>query len=253
MAGLVPAIHAATGSNGPRQGVDARRGSSPRMTIGNDPVVPLLDAARETARMDEPGAKRRKGTGPRGEHDREGFVALVTGAAESLVRDEGLRGLGMRRLASAIGYAPNSIYNAVGDLDQVVLRVNARTLDRLHAALAAVLNPARPPRENALALADAYLAFVAADPRVWSLLFEHVAPDLTFPDWYVEALSRPVSLVDGVLSTLIADANERRQAVAALWAALHGLASLSTSNKLAIIAPDAPSALARLLIGRFLG
>ncbi|PWN58846.1 TetR family transcriptional regulator, partial [Chryseobacterium phosphatilyticum] len=104
------------------------------------------------------------------------------------MRNEGYRALGMRRLAAAIGYAPNSIYNAVGDLDQVVLRVNARTLARRHTALSAVIDPERAARDNALALADAYLVCVAADPRVWSLLFEHlVAPDQPFPDWYAAA------------------------------------------------------------------
>ncbi|MEH3117829.1 MAG: TetR-like C-terminal domain-containing protein [Methylorubrum populi] len=170
------------------------------------------------------------------------------------MRNEGFRALGMRRLAAAIGYAPNSIYNAVGDLDQVVLRVNARTLARLHAALAATIDPARAPRENALALAEAYLVFVAADPRVWSLLFEHfAAPDQPFPDWYATELTRPVGLVDTVLAPLIADPEERRRAVAALWAALHGLASLATSGKLAVLTPDPPRDLARLLVGRFLG
>ena len=199
-------------------------------------------------------AGKTRGTGPRGEHDREGFIALVAGTAESLVRNEGFRALGMRRLAAAIGYAPNSIYNAVGDLDQVVLRVNARTLARLHVALEAVIDPNRTARDNALALADAYLVFVVADPRVWSLLFEHLAaPDQPFPDWYAAALAEPVGLVDRVLAPLIAEPDERRRAVAALWAALHGLASLSTSRKLAVLTPDPPRDLARLLVGRFLG
>ncbi|BAU90142.1 TetR family transcriptional regulator [Methylorubrum populi] len=209
-------------------------------------------AGKESASKDTTGKTR--GSGPRGEHDREGFIALVAGAAESLVRNEGFRALGMRRLAAAIGYAPNSIYNAVGDLDQVVLRVNARTLARLHAALTAEIDPNRAARDNALALADAYLVFVAADPRVWSLLFEHLAaPDQPFPDWYAAALAEPVGLVDTVLAPLIAEPGERRRAVAALWAALHGLASLSTSRKLAVLTPDPPRDLARLLVGRFLG
>lgn len=199
-------------------------------------------------------AKKRTGTGPRGEHDREGFIAMVAGAAEHIVRNEGFRGLGMRRLAAAIGYAPNSIYNAVGDLDQVILRVNARTLARLHAALTEAIDPDTPPRETALAVADAYLVFVDADPRVWSLLFEHVAaPDVPFPDWYAAALSRTTDLVGAVLEPLIPDPVERRQAVATLWAGLHGLASLSTSRKLAVLVPDSSRVLARLLVGRFLG
>lgn len=196
----------------------------------------------------------KRGTGPRGEHNRDEFLALVTRAAEGLVRREGLRGLGMRRLASTIGYAPNSIYNAVGDLDAVVLRVNARTLERLHATLTAAVRPEASPRANALAVADAYLAFVAADPQVWSLVFEHqIAPDAVFPDWYAGALARATDLVDAVLRPMIPDPDERRQAVATLWAGLHGLASLSTSRKLAVLTPESPRDLARLLVGRFLG
>lgn len=195
----------------------------------------------------------KRGTGPRGEHNREEFLGLVTKAAESLVRHDGLRGLGMRRLAGAIGYAPNSIYNAVGDLDTVVMRVNARTLARLHATLEAAVAPEAPPLDAALGLADAYLAFVAADPQVWSLVFEHqLAPDSRFPDWYAEALGQTTDLVDRVLAPLITDPVERRQAVATLWAALHGLASLSTSRKLAVLTPEAPRDLARLLVRRFL-
>ncbi|WP_244472255.1 MULTISPECIES: TetR-like C-terminal domain-containing protein [unclassified Methylobacterium] len=160
----------------------------------------------------------------------------------------------MRRLAAVIGYAPNSIYNAVGDLDTVVMRVNARTLARLHAALVASVDAGATPRANALALADTYLAFVAADPQVWSLVFEHtLAPDSAFPEWYAAALAQATDLVDRVLAPMIPDATERRQAVATLWAGLHGLASLSTSRKLAVLTPEPPRDLARLLVGRFLG
>lgn len=196
---------------------------------------------------------KKRAAGPRGEHDRAGFAALVGAAAEAIVRDGGLRALGMRRLAAAIGYAPNSIYNAVGDLDAVLLRVNARTFDRLHAALAAALDPDATPRANALALAAAYLAFVAADPLVWSLVFEHApAPGAAVPAWHGEALARATGLVDATLAPILPDPGERGRAVAALWAALHGVASLSTSGKLAALTDAAASDLARMLVARFL-
>jgi AcrR family transcriptional regulator len=199
-------------------------------------------------------AKAARTAGPRGEHDREGFLALVTDAAEAIVRDEGLRALGMRRLAGAIGYAPNSIYNAVGDLDQVVLRINARTFGHLRDALLAATRAEASPTANALALADAYLAFVARDPAVWSLVSEYTTvPGAAFPDWYAQALAEALRPVDAVLAPVIPDPAERRQAVAALWASLHGLAALSTSHKLAMLTAEPPQALARMLVGRFLG
>ncbi|WP_375465526.1 TetR/AcrR family transcriptional regulator [uncultured Methylobacterium sp.] len=196
---------------------------------------------------------KKRAAGPRGEHNREGFIALVTEAAEGLVRREGVRALGMRRLAAAIGYAPNSIYNAVGDLDAVHLRVNARTFDRLRVALAAALDPKATARENALALAEAYLVFVAADPLVWSLVFEHrLPPGTEAPAWHREALAGATDLVDATLRPLLPEAEERARAVAALWAALHGLASLSTSGKLGALTAAPPRDLARMLVARFL-
>lgn len=196
----------------------------------------------------------RRAPGPRGEHDRAAFAALVAEAAEGIVRTEGARALGMRRLAGAIGYAPNSIYNAVGDLDQVVLQVNARSFERLRVALDAAIDPSAEPRANAASLAAAYLAFVAADPTVWGLVHIHApAPDTVIPDWHARALARAVEPVEAILEPIVPDAAERGRLVAALWAALHGLAALSTSGKLAGLSPDPPEDLARLLIGRVLG
>jgi hypothetical protein len=59
--------------------------------------------------------------------------------------------------------------------------------------------------------------------------------------------------VDDILRPLIADEAERRLAVASLWAALHGIASLATSGKLAAVHDADPHAMAQQLIARFLG
>ena len=191
--------------------------------------------------------------GPRGEHSREEFLALVTDAAEAIARAEGLRGLGMRRVASAIGYAPNSIYNALGGLDDIILRVNARTLGRLRRHLQGLIADAADARANTLRLADGYLDFVLAEPRLWSLLFEHtMSPDTVHPDWYADALGGTTRLVDEVLAPLISEAAERHRAVAALWASLHGIASLAASAKLKAVTRDDPRDLAHLLVGGFL-
>lgn len=224
------------------------------------PIAPIAlrgetgsDSARVTAMAATAGEGRRRLAGPRGELDRAAFLERVVEAAEAIARAEGLRGLGMRRLAAAIGYAPNSIYHAVGDLDQVVLRVNARTFARLRAALGAAVAVQDPPRARALALAEAYLGFVAAEPKLWGLVAEHALPSgSAFPDWYAEALADTIGLVDAVLEPLLPEAAERARAVAALWASLHGLASLSTSGKLAVLTAEPPAALARLLVARFL-
>jgi AcrR family transcriptional regulator len=184
---------------------------------------------------------------------REDMIEKVLDAAERAARAGGLRAIGMRRIASEIGYVAGSIYNTLGDLDEVILRLNARTLRRLREHIADRISPRRDAASNAFAVADAYLDFVAADPLVWSLILEHSTPGREFPDWYQHELSQTTGLVDEVLKPLIPDPAERRASVAILWAALHGLASLSSTGKLAVINGANPRGMAHLLIARFLG
>lgn len=191
--------------------------------------------------------------GPRREHSQEQFEALVLDAAEGFARQDGLRGIGMRRIAAAVGYAPNSIYNTLGDLDEIILRLNARTLARLHRHLQGLVAEKRSLRARILRLADGYLDFAASDPHLWSLLFEYRRPGGTAqPDWFAENLRLAVALMDESLSPLVADAADRGRAVVTLWAGLQGLASLSTSGRLQAMSGDDPRRLARVLIGGFL-
>jgi AcrR family transcriptional regulator len=190
----------------------------------------------------------------RTDHTREELAELVVRAAEALGRKEGLRGIAMRRIAAEIGYSAGSIYNAVGDLDEVILRVNTRTLRRLRDHLAGVVDPTRSPLENALAVSDGYLDFVMRQPRLWGLILEHaLPPGSRFPSWYEAALADATGFVDDLLAPLIPDEAERRRSVATLWAALHGLASLASSRKLTVVNDDDPREMGRLLVWRFLG
>jgi len=189
----------------------------------------------------------------RREHTRDEMVALVTRAAEKLGARDGLRGITMRGLAAAVGYAPNSIYHSVGDIDTVILRLNARTLDRITRALGERLKPNLGSEDTVYALAEGYMDFVAANHRLWSILVDY-APrrEKPFPDWYQAAFARPLGLVGEALAPLFPDPADRRRSVAVLWASLHGIASLSFSGKLRVISDDAAPTLARLLVSRFL-
>jgi AcrR family transcriptional regulator len=186
-------------------------------------------------------------------HTRDDVVRMVVDTAEKLARKKGLRGLSLRKIASEIGYAPGSLYHLIGDLDEIILHLNARTLARLSSFLKTRIDPSRPAAENAFAIADGYLDFVMAEPRLWGMILEHTLPAGTkTPVWYGQTLASTTGLVDELLRPLIADADERRFAVVSLWAALHGIASLATSGKLASVHDGDPHVMARQLIARFL-
>jgi AcrR family transcriptional regulator len=187
-------------------------------------------------------------------HSRDDVVRMVVDSAERLARKKGLRGLSLRKIAAEIGYAPGSLYHLIGDLDQIILHLNARTLSRLARLLKTRIDASRPPVENAFAVADGYLDFVIAEPWLWGLILEHTLPaGSKMPSWYAQTLASTTGLVDDLLRPLIVQDDEREFAVATLWAALHGIASLATSGKLGAVHAGDPHVMARQLIARFLG
>ncbi|MBN9024614.1 TetR/AcrR family transcriptional regulator [Kaistia nematophila] len=190
----------------------------------------------------------------RSDHAPEELKHLALEAARAIVVEEGLRGLTVRRVAERIGYAPGTIYNLFANLDDLIVQVNAATLDALALVLveAARAEPALRPER----LVDAYFDFVESRPRLWSLLFEHRLPEgEDLPDWYRPKLAALISLVAEALGPLMPDtsAAARQAATVTMWAGLHGISTLAVSSKLALVAETEPRALGHLLVRRMLG
>jgi AcrR family transcriptional regulator len=168
--------------------------------------------------------------------------ALVA-AAERTIEREGLRGLRARALAEEAGCAVGAIYNAVKDLDELVLLVNARTLKALEADLAAADRTAeRAGPDAAIArlvrMALAYLDFAAAHTPRWRALFEHrMPPSQEVPDWYRDQQRRLFGYVEELLTELQAHESRVRRTLLArsLFSAVHGVVVLGLEEKLQTI------------------
>jgi len=168
--------------------------------------------------------------------------ALVA-AAERTIEREGLRGLRARALAEEVGCAVGAIYNAVKDLDELVLLVNARTLTTLEAELAAAdRTTERAGPDTAIArlvrMALAYLDFAAAHTLRWRALFEHrMAPGQEVPDWYRDHQRRLFGYVEELLAELQAHESRVRRTLLArsLFSAVHGVVVLGLEEKLQTI------------------
>ncbi|MES1924958.1 TetR/AcrR family transcriptional regulator [Salinisphaera sp. T31B1] len=173
----------------------------------------------------------------RSEHTREQLTELILDAAERLIADKGLTGLSARAIARAIGYTPGTLYLIFKNLDDVVLHVNARTLDALGAQLSGAVTDERNPRRQLIKAARAYAAFARAHPNRWRACFEHRLPeDMVGPD-YVDA--RIQRLVDLILPPLAAASHTEGAALAAaaqaLWSGVHGICILSLTHKLHLV------------------
>lgn len=174
--------------------------------------------------------------------------------AGKLAAKDGLRSIAMRPIAKAVGCSVGTIYNVVGDLDEIVLRLNMRSTtamaDRLEAAVAGLSDPL----EKAHALAQTYVRLGEENQKLWSVLIEFSLPEgRKLPEAYAEIIARPVRIVEQAIGPLFPNEEECRRAVAALWAGLHGIVALSVGRKLWVVTDEASAKIAETLIDRYLG
>ena len=146
----------------------------------------------------------------------------------------GTAALSARALAAEAGMSLGAAYHLFRDLEALVVEVNARTFDRLAEALAAVPVTGEP-EGDLVALADAYLAFVSANPRLWDAVF--VLP-IRGPDDNPNAprVERMLRALDAaLLPALPDDPDAARRSARILWGAVHGLVSLSVTGRMGTV------------------
>jgi AcrR family transcriptional regulator len=191
----------------------------------------------------------------RSDHSREEIREMALSAAEQIVVEQGYKGLSARKIAAAIGYTVGTLYLVFQNLDDLILHINARTLDRLHARMTESRAISGDARDYLLQLGQVYIRFADADPHRWAMVFEHrFSEDQAVPAWYQEKITRMFSLVEDGLEPL---ANQRpqqeiTQAARALWGGVHGICILALTDNLGAAGIDSVQELAQSLISNYL-
>ncbi len=168
----------------------------------------------------------------RSDHSREELTRLLLTSARRFAEQEGLSGIGARRIARDVGYTAGTIYNVFGSLDGLIMRLREETLDEMHERCGSVPMDA-DPAENLRRLAAAYTGYVIEHPRLWSVLFEHQSPGGAAPDWYRAKVLQLLALVERAIAPLFAAGEEhaRHHEAQVLWSSLHGIISLEVTSK----------------------
>ncbi|MEL6957952.1 MAG: TetR/AcrR family transcriptional regulator [Pseudomonadota bacterium] len=155
--------------------------------------------------------------------------ALIT-HAERRIAGDGLKNLRARDLASDAGCALGAIYNVFGDLDDLVLTVNARTFKRLGAAVAESLADApQDATEQLVVMSHAYHQFAADHFNLWRALFDIERPrGETAPDWYLQEMGQLFAYIDAPLSVLYPDYDDETRSLLTrgLFSSIHGIVLL---------------------------
>lgn len=179
---------------------------------------------------------------------------MVLDAARDIVATEGLRDLSTRKVANRIGYSVGTLYNHFENLDDLIVQVNAETLDLLYEDLLG-LEISGDPEDDLLDLANGYYAFIDRHFLLWNTLFQHRLPEgQDLPDWYQVKVDRLLELVARRLAPLFSatQQDEIDMKARVLWGAVHGLCVLARTDKLALITDKGAEDLWRDLIGNYL-
>lgn len=191
----------------------------------------------------------------RSAHSREELRALVVQAARTIVVEEGLSGLTARKVARAVGYAVGSLYLVFENQDDIILHLNAHTLDDLYAFVCTEAAPQEEAAARILALGHAYLHFAQQHSRLWQAVFEYRHPaDPMLPEWYQSKIVRLFKLIEEPLGRLmsVSDPHRIAQAARALWGGVHGICLLAFSGKLDVVGADSVQELLNMLIHNYL-
>ena len=192
--------------------------------------------------------------GRRSDHSRDDLLKMAIDAAEKIVESEGISGLTARKVASEIGYSVGTIYNLFDNLDELSLHMKARTLDAMYDFVTNV--PAGKNVEDDFeALNRAYFEFLRTNPKTLGTILDRVGADgKPLPDWYLEKVAKPFSVVEFALKPAFEKNQEKEIEYAArtLWCGVHGIAMLELDNPADFIGQTSAEEMALYLIRTFL-
>ncbi|HEY8219117.1 MAG TPA: TetR/AcrR family transcriptional regulator [Methylobacter sp.] len=186
----------------------------------------------------------------RNKHSLEEIREMVLAAAENIINDEGYSALTARRIAMEIGYTVGSIYMVFANMADLIIHINASTVDDLTEQMQQV--PHCVPEQYIAGLAKTYVAFASQNFNRWSIIF---ARDSEPPEWYQEKIKQMFSLVEAQFAQLAPDcsAQQGKQAAQALWSGVHGICSLSLVRELDVAAIKDVEDAVVLLVKSFIG
>ncbi|HRY15939.1 MAG: WHG domain-containing protein [Candidatus Competibacteraceae bacterium] len=173
--------------------------------------------------------------GRRNTHTREELREIALQAAEELVQAQGLSGLSARKVVNRIGYTVGSLYMIFNNIDDLIVQMNERTLDRLYGMLSAAVADQPPPATAIRALAQAYISFALTETQCWLAIYQHRLPKgEAVPDSFTEKVTRMFELVQQQLTLLCPRRRPEEVALAAraLWSGIHGVCILGFDQKL---------------------
>lgn len=188
----------------------------------------------------------------RSQHTLEEIKSMVLNAAETLVIEQGAKALTMRNVAFEIGYTVGSIYMVFENMSDLILHLNARTLDAMTLRFEQISKGS--PEQCIEELAKCYLQYAQDNFNRWCLLFEYRPQENKLPVWYRDKIEHAFSRFEAEFKRIAPDNSESQHILVAraLWGGIHGICMLSLTGKFAVAGGDDVERSVLLLVRKFI-
>ena len=170
---------------------------------------------------------------------RDALRARLLDIAEAEIARGGIVALRARDLAQEAGCALGAIYTVFGDLGDIAVEVNRRTMVHMTAQMARAIEglAEEAPTDVLIPLSHAYLAYAETEAPRWSTLFSiGLSPGEDTPGFH-DAMAPLIALYAGPLARLSPVNTDRTNIENAriLFATVHGLVALGREPRLSVI------------------
>lgn len=156
-----------------------------------------------------------------------------------ILTQKGREALNIRDLAKQSGCSIGTIYNLFENLDEIVLLLNLRCLEKLYGGLHSEMKQAIQEKGNLHTvfqkLGKSYIRFGMENPKLWKSLFENLAID-PLPSWYRETVRAGIKVAEQTIQNTFGLKEEKIvRMVSFFWAAMHGMTSIMLNKKMEVI------------------
>lgn len=172
--------------------------------------------------------------GRRGDHSFKEINDMILNSAMEIVENEGYLKLSTRKIATQIGYTVGTLYNIFQNLDDIIIHLNGRVLDKLIAKMKSNLNKTKCNVETFKKLGLAYANFSAEHFNLWDMLVNYrVDPKTEIPKWYPKKIQELFDILESQLSKVVTNqsAEDLRDDITVMWSSIHGICILSIKGK----------------------
>lgn len=172
----------------------------------------------------------------RSDHTKDELKEIILSASKKIIEKEGFQNLSARKIAKHIKYTPGTLYNFFDNLDELILQINAQTLDLLYEKLLQATSNIKNKEQVINNICKCYIDFSFKHFNFWSMLYEHHFPrpeGEKLPKWYQDKIDRIFELIEQSLFPFTKKNKEENEHLSkVLWASLHGICILSLTRKL---------------------